>query len=258
MKKSIICSIILVQMFLVAAVANSKTIGEVISQQDRLAVRNQLEKDAPIRLTVAEWNSYDESAELRFIQGVFYGVTAAKWLVSDEHFTVKPERAYLLKGWRMPVSAYKLEVSVNMKQNKNCSFLGAFMRAEAEFAKAAGQVQRALRLRLEADDIDGYCSNIKGDNLPAGIKTQRKEYAEYQRQGFDGTFITGVLVGIDLVQSRVTTNVQDNELPFRVGQIASEMDVLACNTPTESSVTLLLNDAVVSLLKQASGETVSK
>lgn len=199
-------------------------------------------------MTVGEWQSLDKLGKLSTVSGAFCGQDTAMILIIAE----TDEQLYLLDGWRMSAKTYASEVSVIISDNKKCPLGIAFIKAEARFAEAADQPERARALaRYTSDAVLKVVSDHEVLRVPLKSAEDWEAICKFKT---DVCFAAGFLEGVRIERAAGRSGIPQMSFPFRVGQVADEMLRLVDTTKGTTSLAELMLAAALSLVNQASGK----
>lgn len=235
--------------------------GAVQAQNDTIAAIQKMidnegsDKGSPTTsITASAWKQMPEWRQIEVLLGLYKGYFWGSVVTRSKSISAKKLR-YIVDGWNMPASMYVSEVDAlfaELKSNtKSLSFIAAMVLAEAKFAESAGQKDRAIALRRYStlfrsvqDDLDDDIFGLKND----GKAFWKKEY----ELGYTNALVEGYLAGIHLQRLAIDADCNNAYLlPFRIGQIQSQMSMELEKNDLKCSVNQLLLIATKSLLETA-------
>ena len=207
------------------------------------------------RYTVQQWQSLEGNRKFAFFFAIQHGESVAHSMLSaengDSDLGTQRKRLYMLKGWRMSPAVYATEAANIMREPAKLqkSIDAALLRAEANFARAAGQTERAAMLEKDANyqEYLDYKASKGNANYFFGSSgwhfLQDNDYLE--------SFIAGWLEGIALTRASVAAGFAERPCAKNISGDAILEELKQASPVATDPFLIMLLDTEIGFIRKA-------
>lgn len=203
---------------------------EVVADEEMEDVDEEADELPEYFLSISDWKNLEDNSKTNIVLGIYMGSIVGDCMLDGSVMNIgsvekRKLRRYLLEGWNSSPDTFSEEVSA-LIDDDTYRISGAFVRAEANFAKQIGESKRAAMLIDSAKFLERHYPPENDKGLIGNVVDTVESWNSLLEANEQVNFATGFLNGIHLASGYADAG-ERTVFSFRVGQYVTEMNKVA-------------------------------